>query len=174
VGNFAWTDETIAKLRTLYAAGLSATVIARRLGCSSRGMVCGKIHRLALGKRSKVWRTGNAEETARKRPKKKAPAAKASKLNVDPAFDKIMARMASEELMIPMDERKTVLTVGYADCRWPIGDPMHDDFHFCGKGKLDGLPYCEFHARKAFQPQVRRTGRDFADLQRKQRERKTA
>jgi GcrA cell cycle regulator len=37
------------------------------------------------------------------------------------------------------------------------------DFHFCGKNKVPGLPYCEFHARRAFQPpQARR--RDRSDI----------
>jgi GcrA cell cycle regulator len=30
------------------------------------------------------------------------------------------------------------------------------DFHFCGKSKVTGLPYCEFHARRAFQPAMPR------------------
>jgi GcrA cell cycle regulator len=36
------------------------------------------------------------------------------------------------------------------------------DFHFCGKNKVNGLPYCEFHARRAFQPAIprRREQRD--------------
>lgn len=38
------------------------------------------------------------------------------------------------------------------DCRWPIGDPQGADFHFCGKQKVDGHPYCEFHVRRANQP----------------------
>jgi GcrA cell cycle regulator len=38
------------------------------------------------------------------------------------------------------------------------------DFHFCGKQKVAGLPYCEFHARRAFQPpQARRRERDISE-----------
>ena len=34
-------------------------------------------------------------------------------------------------------------------------------FHVCGRAKVVGLPYCEAHARRAFQPpQVRRRERD--------------
>ena len=57
-----------------------------------------------------------------------------------------------EELVIPLEERKTILTLKEGNCRWPIGDPQHPEFHFCGRDKHQGLPYCEFHARKAFQP----------------------
>ena len=51
----------------------------------------------------------------------------------------------------PPRERKTVSTLLNDDCRWPIGDPQHRDFHFCGKHKLPGFPYCEHHVRMSFQ-----------------------
>jgi hypothetical protein len=62
--------------------------------------------------------------------------------------------MASDntELVIPASERKTVQTLTNNDCRWPIGDPQHSDFHFCGKRKAAGFPYCEFHVRRGWQP----------------------
>jgi GcrA cell cycle regulator len=58
---------------------------------------------------------------------------------------------ADDDLIIPISERKTVETLLANDCRWPFGDPMSGDFHFCGKQKKDGSPYCEFHVRRAFQ-----------------------
>lgn len=54
---------------------------------------------------------------------------------------------------IPVKERKTVETLQPGDCRWPIGDPLHQDFHFCGKHKAEGDPYCEVHMRRGFQAQ---------------------
>jgi GcrA cell cycle regulator len=35
-------------------------------------------------------------------------------------------------------------------CRWPIGDPKDDDFHFCGKKIRLGQTYCEEHAAIAY------------------------
>ena len=71
---------------------------------------------------------------------------------------------AVEEIVIPLAERKTIQTLVECSCRWPIGDPQAADFHFCGKNKVPGLPYCEFHARRAFQPpQTRRRERDIAE-----------
>lgn len=58
---------------------------------------------------------------------------------------------ADDELIIPHAERKTVETLLADDCRWPFGDPLSGDFHFCGKRKKDGSPYCEHHVRQAFQ-----------------------
>jgi GcrA cell cycle regulator len=65
-----------------------------------------------------------------------------------------------EELDIPVSERKSLLDLVEASCRWPIGDPQTAEFHFCNRSKVAGLPYCEFHARRAFQPvQPRRRDR---------------
>ena len=36
-------------------------------------------------------------------------------------------------------------------CRWPIGDPDSDDFHFCGEQVFSGKPYCYEHCRQAYQ-----------------------
>jgi GcrA cell cycle regulator len=47
---------------------------------------------------------------------------------------------------------KTVATLEPTDCRWPIGDPRHSDFHFCGAPQLHGRLYCELHWRMSFQP----------------------
>jgi len=69
-----------------------------------------------------------------------------------------------EELVIPVAERKSIQTLTEVTCRWPIGDPQNTEFHFCSKNKVAGLPYCEFHARRAFQPpQSRRRDRAVAE-----------
>jgi len=36
-------------------------------------------------------------------------------------------------------------------CRWPIGDPDSDNFHFCGEPVFSGKPYCYEHCRQAYQ-----------------------
>jgi GcrA cell cycle regulator len=55
----------------------------------------------------------------------------------------------------------TVLTISDRMCRWPIGDPAASEFHFCGHSPKSGSPYCEAHARKAYQPQqARRSEKD--------------
>ncbi len=70
----------------------------------------------------------------------------------------------AEELVIPLNERLTIQTLTECSCRWPIGDPQTPDFHFCNRNKVPGLPYCEFHARRAFQPpQPRRREREYTE-----------
>ena len=35
-------------------------------------------------------------------------------------------------------------------CRWPIGDPKDENFHFCGNKVRSGQTYCEEHAVIAY------------------------
>ena len=35
-------------------------------------------------------------------------------------------------------------------CRWPIGDPTDEDFHFCGATTVVGKPYCAEHCALAY------------------------
>ena len=35
-------------------------------------------------------------------------------------------------------------------CRWPVGDPKDENFHFCGKKVKIGQTYCEEHANIAY------------------------
>ena len=35
-------------------------------------------------------------------------------------------------------------------CRWPIGEPTDEDFHFCGKPTVTGKPYCADHCQIAY------------------------
>ena len=60
--------------------------------------------------------------------------------------------MSMSERRKKVAKPKTLLDLEFGDCRWPIGEPKHDDFHFCGKPHAPGRPYCELHWSMAFQP----------------------
>jgi GcrA cell cycle regulator len=166
-----WNDERVEQLKKLWAEGLSASQIAGRLGGVTRNAVIGKVHRLGLSGRATTSRMKSH------RPRPRAAAAAAAKRMAKNRFATIGNPAVRglfqaehepyvspvEELEIPLAERKTIQTLTECHCRWPIGDPQLPDFHFCGKSKVAGLPYCEFHARRAFQPpQARRRDRDGA------------
>ena len=159
----AWTDDRVEQLKKLWSEGLSASQIATRLGEVTRNAVIGKVHRLGLAGRATVSRpkAQRPRKNAVARPGKRNKLLRyqspngaregftqfgGAELGAEP-FNRTF-----EELVIPLEERASILSLKETSCRWPIGDPQHEDFHFCGKGKLDGLPYCEFHARRAFQP----------------------
>lgn len=50
----------------------------------------------------------------------------------------------------------TILSLNERMCKWPVGDPKHADFHFCGCPSLPGMPYCREHAQMAYQPAKKR------------------
>jgi GcrA cell cycle regulator len=163
----AWTDERVELLKKLWGEGLSASQIAGRLGSVTRNAVIGKVHRLGLSGRATTSRMKSHRPRPRMASKRMAKARFAATGN--PAFRALYQEAdayvpAVEEIVIPLNERKTIQTLVECSCRWPIGDPQAADFHFCGKNKVPGLPYCEFHARRAFQPpQARRRERETAE-----------
>ena len=62
----------------------------------------------------------------------------------------------NEKKQIPEGQRRTILTLTEATCRWPVGDPSGDQFYFCGGASEIGQPYCEDHARIGTQPAQQR------------------
>ena len=163
----SWNDERVEALKKLWADGLSASQIAGRLGGVTRNAVIGKVHRLGLAGRATTSRMKShprrvRTQAARRLMKTHQP------INIgNRAFRNLYLADSepyvppAEEVVIPLNERKYIQTLTETCCRWPIGDPQQPDFHFCGKNKIPGLPYCEVHARRAFQPpQARRRERD--------------
>jgi len=165
-----WNDERVDVLKKLWADGLSASQIAGRLGGVTRNAVIGKVHRLGLSGRAttsrmKSHRPRVRAQAARRLMKPRTPNAVGNSVFRSLYLSDEPFVPPAEELVIPLNERKYIQTLTESCCRWPIGDPQQPDFHFCGKKKIPGLPYCEVHARRAFQPpQARRRERDFAPM----------
>jgi GcrA cell cycle regulator len=141
-----WTDERVEQLKALWGEGLSASQIARVLGSVTRNAVIGKVHRLGLA--------GRAGPPRAERPRNAVPRKTAVHISAP-------APQIVEEDPITLEDGNfaTVLTINDRMCRWPIGDPSENEFHFCGHKPKFGSPYCEAHARKAYQPQPQRRDR---------------
>ena len=58
-----------------------------------------------------------------------------------------------------MARRLDLLSLTERTCKWPIGDPTEESFHFCGLPSATGKPYCEHHVAVAFQPMSTRRDR---------------
>lgn len=135
-----WTEERVEQLKSLWTEGLSASQIARALGGVTRNAVIGKVHRLGLAGRATPTRSERPRLATTPRISLRVP-------HVPPP------PVVEEDPLIMEDGHfATVLTINNAMCRWPIGDPAENEFHFCGRGPKSGSPYCEAHARKAYQP----------------------
>ncbi len=129
----SWTDDRIDKLEKLWAKGLSASQIAGQIGDGvTRNAVIGKAHRLGLKSRPSPVKSDP------KKPKKPAP--------------KPIAAAVSEDMV-------SLLQLNERICKWPIGHPGDDDFHFCGRPSEAGHPYCDAHCEMAYQAQAPRKDR---------------
>ncbi|GGL42590.1 GcrA cell cycle regulator [Caulobacter sp. Root656] len=152
----SWTDERVTTLKKLWLDGLSASQIAKQLGGVTRNAVIGKVHRLGLSGRAAP---SQPARPAFKAPRPARPAATAMPsaprrvIAAEPAPLPAVAQQPSVPAFRAEEPGSaTVLTLGAHMCKWPIGDPSTDGFTFCGRRSSDG-PYCNEHARVAYQPQ---------------------
>lgn len=162
----AWTDERIELLKKLWAEGLSARQIADQLGGITRNAVIGKVHRLGLSGRSATSAAAPVRAPKKRqdstlkmvagepRSAKPGRTSKETAENRAPIFEVYVNPYIEpvDEIVIPASERVTIETLSEGQCKWPIGDPMSDDFHFCGRHQHGESVYCEFHTAKAYQP----------------------
>ncbi len=130
-----WNDEKIAKLKKLWSEGLTTGEIGKRLGVSKNAVV-GKAHRLGLkGRPSPIKRQ---DATAVAAPSGHAPASGSTPVTSHAAPKKEAVKIF------------TLTDLTHNTCRWPIGDPKHEDFRFCGKQVYPGKPYCLDHCAQAY------------------------
>ena len=162
-----WNDERVELLRKLWSEGLSASQIAAQLGSVSRNAVIGKVHRLKLSSRGRA--------TAAPARQKKAPATGGGARNVAARSSTTVRSMPTsigatalqtnyeveplvrhhlrpvENVVVPISRRLQLVELSERTCKWPNGDPLSEDFSFCGNDSSEG-PYCAYHSRIAFQP----------------------
>jgi GcrA cell cycle regulator len=165
-----WTDERVEKLKRLWSEGLSASQIAAQLGGVSRNAVIGKVHRLNLPGRAKAGGTVATSRNAAKRPATapRAPNYAARATTARPVTRSVGATALQEDIevdaaqevvfvpksnvVVPISRQLSLTDLTERTCKWPVGDPLKDDFHFCGCESPDASPYCTYHARLAYQP----------------------
>lgn len=117
----AWTAEKIKQLKKLWLKGKSTVEIGKELGISKNAVV-GKVHRLELAARP---------SPIKREVKKSVPKQRVIKKDLKP-------------------QNITLMDLKLNSCRWPIGDPKDDDFHFCGADSVTGKPYCAEHCKLAY------------------------
>ena len=176
----AWDNNILKKLKALVGKGLSTAEIGKKLGLSKNAVV-GKLHRMGWNtgandsdaKTTKPVKKTETKKVAPKKSDKKAPISPVKKANVA-ASKTVKAKPAPKEKTVAKPVPKK--TVGHAiagkgisvhqrmvqhalemanlkpnQCRWPIGDPDSENFHFCGQPVFVGKPYCYEHCKQAYQ-----------------------
>ncbi|MGO9475841.1 MAG: GcrA family cell cycle regulator [Rhodomicrobium sp.] len=152
----SWTDERVAILQKLWKDGLSASLIATKIGEVTRNAVIGKAHRLGLAGRATTSRVrlsrpprrtiaGNARAVHSGSLRGSSPPARKH----SPLRDAPPKRRNVPEASPPLEDAPDIrLGIGEltpAACCWPIGDPRQPDFEFCGRNRAERKPYCPHH-----------------------------
>lgn len=175
----AWTDKMVEDLKIMWKQGLTTGEIGKRLGVSKNSIV-GKVHRLQLDARPSPIKKkdGASEEKAQTppaAPNSEKASAKAKEDNKSAVKTKPASKtaVAEEEKSRPApaktikEPEKAFVSKPAAPaktyngnakltdldnhtCRWPIGDPKDENFHFCGRKIRMGQTYCEEHAALAY------------------------
>jgi GcrA cell cycle regulator len=174
----SWTDERVEHLKKMWLEGLSASQIAGVLAHGiTRNAVIGKVHRLGLSGRVKSPSPAPARARAKTRAEDEAVGQGLGQApgHVAPISHGNLAlsaetrpapapapRSSSEEVVVPISQRVSIMELRESMCRWPLGDPSSPDFRYCGsKNQTGSGPYCAHHARIAYQPaQDRRRDRE--------------
>lgn len=176
----AWDSNVLKKLKALVGKGLSTAEIGKKLGLSKNAIV-GKLHRMgwnagatdsdAVKKPAKkavvkkpTPKKVEKKPVAVKVAKKPAPAPKPVKvapkekpvLAPKPAPKKTGGHAIAGSKGISVHQRMVQHALEMANlkpnqCRWPIGDPDSENFHFCGHPVFVGKPYCYEHCKQAYQ-----------------------
>lgn len=172
-----WDSTALKKLKALTGKGLSTSEIGKRLGMSKNAIV-GKLNR--LGWNAKAGGTNVADDkkadakktTPKKTTVKKTESVKKTvtkKTETKTTEKKTVAKViAPKETTIKKTDSKTnaknlavhqriiqhsleMANLKPNQCRWPIGDPDSEHFHFCGETVFVGKPYCYEHCKQAYQ-----------------------
>ncbi|QPC86731.1 GcrA cell cycle regulator [Mesorhizobium sp. NBSH29] len=163
-----WTDERVETLRKLWAEGLSASQIAAQMGGVTRNAVIGKVHRLKLSSRGRatasparqkksvqgatvtksVSRTSSS--SMRSMPVSVGATALQAQFDVEPVARHHLRPVSN--VVVPISRRLHLVQLSERTCKWPNGDPLSEEFSFCGNDCSDSGPYCGYHSKIAFQP----------------------
>ena len=172
-----WTEQTIETLRKLALEGRSAAWIAAALGAPSRNAVIGKANRIGIklnGARSSPFEEKPGVEMVakipweRRRGRRAADASRPDRAQLaNVPWRKSVVRARSGLPAVVREKRRTdrstfatavvgemrrvgFLEINEVECRWPLGDPLQDDFAYCGLQVAKGHAYCAGHCRLAY------------------------
>lgn len=156
-----WTEARVNLAKKLALEGVSASGIAKQLGGVTRNAVIGKLRRMDI-----TLGGGQASAPAQRPAARRAPP-QASRVRlaveVQPGAPAAPPRLgapvgASLPAELPplhTGEPVSLLDLPANGCKWPIGDPRHNNFGFCAALREGDGPYCVKHDRLAYNGQGR-------------------
>jgi len=150
-----WSDENKKVVRDYWMQGYSALWIGTKLGKTRRSIM------------GLIWRMGLMRV---ERPKNPAPMTHGENKGTvgRKPIRAILGQKRSDGKPVtmkdvPMPEPSVAAKTSYREggkvtmeelrddcCKWPLGDPQHSDFGYCGAPVAGLGPYCAIHTKIAF------------------------
>lgn len=130
-----WSDEVVNELKSLAEQGMSAAQAAAHFNGMSRSAATG------LASRRKFSFQGVSGRNTKYNGRQSAPK------SIAPVAEPVCEE--ARQIMV------TFLELKPDGCRWPHGDPLREDFRYCGKQQAVDRSYCPYHTRIAYEPRVR-------------------
>jgi len=145
-----WTNEEIVLLKEM--------INVQKLTRAAAAIKLGRTRLSIVGKWDRITGRKTPRKTGRKRLRKKSgftpPWSAQRGESVAPLPEKKLKHPKPKR-----DKNKKLITISSLErsmCKFPIGDPRDDDFHFCAQKIFPRSVYCEYHNSIAYRPQQQR------------------
>lgn len=159
-----WSAEDIELVTRLSNEGRSrgqiAYLFAKKYPGSSRGAICGKLHRLGIKAKIPVGQRseGPSKKSARVRPPRiQFQSSGGALVAASSAEPPCRLRPVAPPEAIPQPAGITIIDLREGVCHFPHGDPRNlDTFRYCGVRIEPGETYCLAHARRMYVTKARK------------------
>jgi GcrA cell cycle regulator len=146
----AWTQQEDARLRLLWAEGVSMSAIGGLMS-RSKNSICGRVHRLELpGRASPIKPRGEMRPGAKGVPKRRAalPGGQVPQ-GIGALAGGTLEALGVVPAGLPPVVEGPVRLSSRELCCWPIGEPRTKEFRYCDAPALAGKSYCLAHHQVA-------------------------
>lgn len=159
-------NAVVGKLHRMgWNSGAAETLVAKKASAKSATKAVAKNDKKNAKTTKVVTKKTSAKPVDKKAVTKKVATPAKTKVVAKDKADKEEKKPAVQKTTKSADNTKKNLNVHQriiqhslemmdlkpGQCRWPIGDPDSENFHFCGRSVFVGKPYCYEHCKQAYQ-----------------------
>ncbi len=144
----ATADKKPAKASASKKESAATSTVAKTAKKNAPKKVAPKV--AAPAKTSAVKKSANAKTPSKADSAKKTTATKVSAAPKETTDKKSLNKSLAMHQRI-IQHSLEMANLKPNQCRWPIGDPDSEHFHFCGETVFVGKPYCYEHCKQAYQ-----------------------
>ncbi|MBQ8293890.1 MAG: hypothetical protein IJX89_00700 [Alphaproteobacteria bacterium] len=155
LNRLGWNAKATGNVADAAKAELKKTAPKTAAATKKATAVKASAKKVATGAKKPTTKAA-AKAPAKKVATQKKPAAKATTAKATTKKEATPKESKANAKTLAMHQRIIQHSLEMANlkpnqCRWPIGDPDSEHFHFCGETVFVGKPYCYEHCKQAYQ-----------------------